>query len=76
MGRTAEDLVGVSRRLARYEALLNDIIPHVSPDIRARIDEVREQVCYRRLILWLALLTIGLGCCGFKFGGFGNERNA
>ncbi|KIW11226.1 hypothetical protein PV08_10526 [Exophiala spinifera] len=40
--RTAEDLTATSRRLARYESLLNDILPMVSPEVRALIDEARE----------------------------------
>lgn len=42
--RTAEDLTATSRRLARYESLLNDIMPMVSPEVRALIDEARENV--------------------------------
>jgi hypothetical protein len=42
--RTAEDLTATSRRLARYEALLNEIMPHVPPNVKAMIEEAREQV--------------------------------
>ncbi|KPI44625.1 uncharacterized protein AB675_8627 [Cyphellophora attinorum] len=41
--KTAEDLTATSRRLARYEALLNDIMPHVPPNVKAMIEEAREQ---------------------------------
>lgn len=55
--RTAEDLTATSRRLARYETLLNEIMPMVSPEVRALIDEARENVSrshrlVRRLHLW------------------------
>ncbi|KIW43658.1 hypothetical protein, variant [Exophiala oligosperma] len=40
--KTAEDLTATSRRLARYETLLNEIMPMVSPEVRALIDEARE----------------------------------
>lgn len=42
--RTAEDLNVTSSKLARYERLLNDIFPLVSPDVRTMIDDVRQQV--------------------------------
>ena len=42
--RTAEDLTATSRRLARYEALLNDIMPHVPSSVKAMIEDAREQV--------------------------------
>jgi hypothetical protein len=45
--RTAEDLTATSRRLARYEALLNDIMPHVPPNVKAMIEEAREQVNFQ-----------------------------
>ncbi|KAG9780051.1 hypothetical protein KCU88_g3848, partial [Aureobasidium melanogenum] len=40
--RTAEDLTATSRRLARYETLLNQIMPMVSPEVRALIEDARE----------------------------------
>ncbi|KIY02552.1 uncharacterized protein Z520_01017 [Fonsecaea multimorphosa CBS 102226] len=40
--RTAEDLTATSRRLARYESLLNEIIPMVSPEVRALIEDARD----------------------------------
>ena len=43
--RTAEDLTSTQRRLARYEALLNDIMPHVPPNVKAMIEEAKDQVC-------------------------------
>lgn len=57
--KTAEDLSATSRRLARYEALLNDIMPHVPPNVKAMIEEAREQVCQisSGLILWSSCLT-------------------
>ena len=42
--RTAEDLTVTSRKLVRYEELLNEIYPLVSPDVRNIIDDVRQQV--------------------------------
>lgn len=42
--RTAEDLTVTSRKLARYETLLNDIMPLVPSDIRLMIEEARQQV--------------------------------
>lgn len=47
--RTAEDLTATSRRLARYEALLNDIMPHVPPNVKAMIEDARELVQYSYL---------------------------
>ncbi|RMZ75702.1 hypothetical protein DV738_g5362, partial [Chaetothyriales sp. CBS 135597] len=41
--KTAEDLTATQRRLARYEALLNDIMPHVPPNVKAMIEEAKEQ---------------------------------
>lgn len=46
--RTAEDLTATSRRLARYEALLNDIMPHVPPNVKAMIEDARELVLFPR----------------------------
>ncbi|EHY54479.1 hypothetical protein ABEF95_003172 [Exophiala dermatitidis] len=40
--RTAEDLTATSRRLARYETLLNQIMPMVSPEVRALIEDAGE----------------------------------
>ncbi|EXJ67098.1 uncharacterized protein A1O5_09745 [Cladophialophora psammophila CBS 110553] len=40
--RTAEDLTATSRRLARYESLLNEILPMVSPEVRALIEDARD----------------------------------
>ncbi|OQV11169.1 hypothetical protein CLAIMM_15047 isoform 2 [Cladophialophora immunda] len=40
--RTAEDLTATSRRLARYESLLNEILPMVSSEVRALIEEARD----------------------------------
>ncbi|OAP58916.1 hypothetical protein AYL99_06213 [Fonsecaea erecta] len=40
--KTAEDLTATSRRLARYESLLNEILPMVSPEVRALIEEARD----------------------------------
>lgn len=42
--RTAEDLTATSRRLARYETLLNQIMPMVSPEVRALIEDAGETV--------------------------------
>lgn len=42
--RTAEDLTFTSRRLARYEELLKEITPLVSPEVRSMIDVARQQV--------------------------------
>lgn len=42
--RTAEDLNATSKKLQRYEALLNEIVPMVPPDVRAMIEEVRQHV--------------------------------
>ena len=42
--RTAEDLTATSRRLARYETLLNEIFPMVSPEVRNLIEEARDHV--------------------------------
>lgn len=42
--RTAEDLTATSRRLARYESLLNQIFPLVSPEVRALIEDARDNV--------------------------------
>ncbi|KAI1608600.1 hypothetical protein EDD36DRAFT_87599 [Exophiala viscosa] len=44
LSRTAEDLTATSRRLARYENLLNDIMPMVSSEVRALIDDARDNV--------------------------------
>lgn len=41
--KTAEDLTATSRRLARYESLLNEIFPMVSAEVRALIEEARDQ---------------------------------
>lgn len=40
--KTAEDLTATSRRLARYERLLSEIMPLVSPEVRTLIDEARD----------------------------------
>ncbi|KAJ4511562.1 hypothetical protein HRR83_004400 [Exophiala dermatitidis] len=40
--KTAEDLTATSRRLARYETLLNQIMPMVSPEVRALIEDAGE----------------------------------
>ncbi|KAK4942480.1 hypothetical protein LTR10_017776 [Elasticomyces elasticus] len=40
--KTAEDLTATSHRLARYENLLNEIMPMVSSEVRALIDDARE----------------------------------
>jgi len=40
--KTAEDLTATSRRLARYESLLSEIMPMVSPEVRTLIDEARD----------------------------------
>lgn len=42
--RTAEDLTATSRRLARYEELLNDIFPLVIDKVRGMIEQARQQV--------------------------------
>lgn len=42
--RTAEDLTATSRRLARYEALLAEILPMVSSEVRDLIEDARDQV--------------------------------
>ena len=42
--RTAEDLSATSRRLARYETLLANIAPLVTPQIRVMIEEARQDV--------------------------------
>ncbi|KEF62831.1 uncharacterized protein A1O9_00804, partial [Exophiala aquamarina CBS 119918] len=42
-GRTAEDLTATSRRLARYEALLAEILPMVSLEVRELIEDARDQ---------------------------------
>jgi hypothetical protein len=42
--RTAEDLTATSRRLARYENLLNEILPMVSPEVRVLIEDARDNV--------------------------------
>ena len=42
--RVAEDLSLTSRKLARYEDLLNEIYPLVSLDVRHIIDTARQQV--------------------------------
>jgi len=42
--RTAEDLTATSRRLARYEALLAEILPMVSSEVRELIEDARDQV--------------------------------
>lgn len=44
MCRTAEDLNATSKKLQRYEALLNEIMPMVTPEVQAMIDDVRQQV--------------------------------
>ncbi|KIX06888.1 uncharacterized protein Z518_04864 [Rhinocladiella mackenziei CBS 650.93] len=41
-GNGTEDLTATSRRLQRYETLLNDILPMVSPEVRALIEEARD----------------------------------
>lgn len=46
-GRTAEDLTATSRRLARYEALLAEILPMVSTEVRELIEDARDQVGIR-----------------------------
>lgn len=48
--RTAEDLTATSRRLARYEALLAEILPMVSSEVRELIEDARDQVR-----IWVAL---------------------
>ncbi|KIW69676.1 hypothetical protein PV04_05538 [Phialophora macrospora] len=40
--KTAEDLTATSRRLARYESLLNEILPMVSPEVRVLIEDARD----------------------------------
>ena len=60
--KTAEDLTATSRRLARYEALLNDIMPHVSPNVAAMIEEAREQVGQVNLSRKRTNKTAGRGC--------------
>ena len=42
--RTAEDLTATSRRLARYESLLNEILPMVSPEVQGLIEDARDNV--------------------------------
>ncbi|KAJ9604068.1 hypothetical protein H2200_011591 [Cladophialophora chaetospira] len=42
--RTAEDLTATSRRLARYESLLNEILPMVSSEVRVLIEDARDNV--------------------------------
>jgi hypothetical protein len=42
--RTAEDLTATSRRLARYERLLSEIMPLVSSEVRTLIEEARDNV--------------------------------
>ncbi|ETN45336.1 uncharacterized protein HMPREF1541_09167 [Cyphellophora europaea CBS 101466] len=42
-GSATEDLTATSRRLARYETLLNDIMPHVPPNVKQMIEDAREQ---------------------------------
>ena len=42
--RTAEDLTATSRRLARYENLLAEILPMVSSEVRELIEDARDQV--------------------------------
>lgn len=44
--RTAEDLTATSRRLARYESLLNEILPMVSPEVRVLIEDARDNVSF------------------------------
>ncbi|OAL38774.1 hypothetical protein AYO20_01980 [Fonsecaea nubica] len=41
-GGSGKDLTATSRRLARYESLLNEILPMVSPEVRALIEEARD----------------------------------
>ncbi|RVX74981.1 hypothetical protein B0A52_01258 [Exophiala mesophila] len=40
--KTAEDLTATSRRLARYETLLSQIIPLVSNEVRVLIEDARD----------------------------------
>ncbi|KAK5260240.1 hypothetical protein LTR20_008903 [Exophiala xenobiotica] len=42
VGGSAKDLTATSRRLARYERLLSEIIPLVSPEVRTMIEEARD----------------------------------
>ncbi len=42
--RIVEDLTVTSRKLARYEELLNDIFPLVTDNVRGMIEDAREQV--------------------------------
>ena len=55
LNRTAEDLSATSRRLARYESLLNNIAPLVSPSVRAMIDDARVDVSH----IWNHDIDIG-----------------
>jgi hypothetical protein len=41
--RTQEDLSSTSQRLQRYEQLLDQITPMVSPDVQAIIDQARRE---------------------------------
>jgi len=42
--RTVEDLTETSRKLARYEELLDDIFPLVTDNVRGMINQARLQV--------------------------------
>ena len=58
INRTAEDLTTTQRRLARYEALLNEIMPHVSPNVKAMIEEAKDLVRSVFLVTYLDLQYI------------------
>jgi hypothetical protein len=50
LARTQEDLSSTSQRLQRYEQLLDQITPMVSPDVQAIIDQARrEQVSSNKI---------------------------
>ena len=55
-------MTATSRRLARYEALLNDIMPHVPPNVKMMIEEAREQVSPRHFATFLSHLQQSAGC--------------
>ncbi len=56
--RTQEDLSSTSQRLQRYELLLDQITPMVSPDVQAIIDQARrEQVSSNKISHQRAFLT-------------------
>ena len=56
--RTQEDLSSTSQRLQRYELLLDQITPMVSPDVQAIIDQARrDQVSSNKISHQRAFLT-------------------